>query len=101
MLLRRKRKPSLKVRELQEEDQVATKRHASKRHSESLQERQERLQRAAQAHTSKRHSESLQERQERLQRCVTVSIISMIWLGDHANKAAGYVFFKYSVYNMS
>ena len=40
------------LRELQEEDQVATKRHASKRHSESLQERQERLQRDAQAHTS-------------------------------------------------
>ena len=81
MLLRRKRKPSLKVRELQEEDQAATKRHASKRHSESLQERQERLQRDAQAHASKRHSESLQERQERLQRCVTVSIISGAYEG--------------------
>ena len=55
MLLRRKRKLSLKVRELQEEDQVATKRHASKRHSESLQERQE-SQRDAQAHASKRRS---------------------------------------------
>ena len=85
MLLRRKR------RELQEEDQVATKRYASKRHSESLQERQERLQRleslqvatkcqkkpslkvrklqeedqvATKRHASKRHSESTTSEKE-------------------------------------
>ena len=94
MLLRRKRKPSLKVRELQEEDQVATKRHASKRHSESLQERQERLQRDAQAHASKRHSESLQERQiwreNKRKRTIGIEppslLLLLLTLGAHAQR---------------